>query len=175
MLAWSPPPSAPDAAVVPARSPASHDRTVRLPRISSTFGPRVHPIRGGTALHGGIDIPRASGTPIRASADGVIAAAGSSGGYGLMIDLDHGAGLVTRYAHLSRLLVKRGTPVRRGEVIALMGSSGRSTGSHLHYEVRLRGRAVDPLPYLRRANDAGPGRVGAGVSASAKAVDALPL
>jgi len=143
MMAWSapaPPPPAPPVArtQVPAR----------LPRLSSTFGYRSDPIRGARAMHAGIDIPGPLGTPVRASGDGVVRFAGQAGGYGRMIEVDHGNGLSTRYAHLSAILVRPGMSVAQGETIARMGSSGRSTGSHLHFEVRANGRASDPLRYL---------------------------
>lgn len=122
--------------------------TVNLPRLSSSFGYREHPILGHRAMHAGIDIPGRLGTTIYASGNGVVRFSGRAGGYGEMIEIDHGNGMTTRYAHLSRLLVAPGTPVARGEAIALMGSTGRSTGSHLHFEVRVNGHATNPLSYL---------------------------
>jgi hypothetical protein len=117
-------------------------------RLSSGFGVRADPFRRTAAMHTGIDIPGPPGTPILASADGLVERAGNAGGYGNMIEIDHGEGIETRYAHLRRILVRPNTKVRRGDIIALMGSSGRSTGSHLHYEVRLDGHPIDPLRYL---------------------------
>ena len=99
-------------------------------------------------MHSGIDIPGPLGTPVLAAADGVVRFAGSAGGYGQMLEIEHAGGLVTRYAHLSRILIDGRSPVRRGEAIALMGSTGRSTGSHLHFEVRRNGRPADPLAYI---------------------------
>jgi murein DD-endopeptidase MepM/ murein hydrolase activator NlpD len=122
--------------------------TARLPRVSSRFGYRADPLRGKVRMHSGIDIPAPLGTPIQASAGGFVRFAGSAGGYGQMIEIAHGNGLTTRYAHLSRILVQPGAPIARGETIALMGSTGRSTGSHLHFEVRDSGRPADPLAYL---------------------------
>ncbi|AJP71265.1 M23 family metallopeptidase [Sphingomonas hengshuiensis] len=119
-----------------------------LPPLSSGFGDRRDPLRGGHRMHAGIDIPGAPGTPVQASADGIVRRAGAAGGYGNLVEIDHGGGMTTRYAHLSRLLVAAGTPVTTGQTIALMGSTGRSTGSHLHFEVRLHGRATEPLAYL---------------------------
>lgn len=119
-----------------------------LPRLTSRFGYRFHPIRQTMALHAGIDIPGPLGTPVQASAGGRVRFAGPAGGYGNMVELDHGGGLSTRYAHLSRILVRPGMAVATGETIALMGSTGLSTGSHLHFEVRANGRATDPLAYL---------------------------
>jgi murein DD-endopeptidase MepM/ murein hydrolase activator NlpD len=121
-----------------------------LPPLSSTFGYRLHPIRGTYALHSGIDIPGHAGTPIMASAPGIVRFAGWAGGYGNMIAIDHGNGMETRYGHLSRILVGAGAMVANGQQIALMGSTGMSTGNHLHFEVRRSGRATDPLPYFGR-------------------------
>ncbi|WP_243406195.1 M23 family metallopeptidase [Sphingosinicella sp. YJ22] len=119
-------------------------------RWTSSFGVRSDPFRGRAAMHGGIDMAGPIGTPIYATADGTVAtAAWNSGGYGNLVELGHGAGIATRYGHLSRIMVRDGERVRRGQVIGLMGSTGRSTGSHLHYEVRIDGRAVNPLPFLQ--------------------------
>lgn len=119
-----------------------------LPRISSRFGVRGDPFHRAARMHYGIDIPGHAGTPVRAADDGVVRFAGRAGGYGNLVEIAHGGGLATRYAHLARILVPAGTQVTRGETIALMGSTGRSTGSHLHFELRAGGRAVDPLPHL---------------------------
>jgi len=119
-----------------------------LPRLSSGFGWRLDPILGRRALHSGIDIPGPLRSPVLAAAGGVVHFAGRAGGYGNMIEVDHGGGLVTRYAHLSRFLVTSGARVERGQEIAMMGSTGRSTGSHLHFEVRLNGAATGPLAWL---------------------------
>ena len=119
-------------------------RPVASGRLSSAFGLRSDPIEGGARIHAGIDIAGSWGTPVRASADGVVSFAGTAGGYGSLVRLDHGGGLQSRYGHLSRIFARAGEPVRRGDVIGLMGSTGRSTGSHLHFEVRLYGRPVDP-------------------------------
>lgn len=121
---------------------------VDLPRLSSGFGWRVDPILGRPALHSGIDIPGPLRSPVLAAAGGVVHFAGKAGGYGNMIEVDHGGGLVTRYAHLSGFLVGPGARVERGQEIATMGSTGRSTGSHLHFEVRLNGQATGPLAWL---------------------------
>ena len=114
----------------------------------SSFGWRLDPFTGSRSLHEGIDFTAPSGTPIVAAAGGVVQAAEHHAGYGYMIDLDHGNDLVTRYAHTSRLLVKTGDLVKRGQKIALVGSTGRSTGPHLHFEVRISGVAVDPNMFL---------------------------
>jgi murein DD-endopeptidase MepM/ murein hydrolase activator NlpD len=121
---------------------------VDLPRLSSGFGWRVDPILGRLALHSGIDIPGPLRSPVLAASGGVVHFAGKAGGYGNMIEVDHGGGLVTRYAHLSGFLVRPGARVERGQEIATMGSTGRSTGSHLHFEVRLNGQATGPLAWL---------------------------
>ena len=113
--------------------------------VSSPFGLRW----GGSDFHPGIDIANDIGTPIRATADGVVSVAGwNSGGYGNMVDIDHGNGIMTRYGHASYVVVTPGQYVRRGQIIAYMGSTGYSTGPHLHYEVRVHGQAVDPSGYL---------------------------
>lgn len=118
-----------------------------LPRLSSQFGVRGDPFRRTAAMHRGIDIPGRLGTPVLASAPGVVRHAGRAGSYGEMVEIDHGT-VRTRYAHLSRVLVRPGMQVVQGQPVALMGSTGRSTGNHLHFEVRVAGRAVDPLGYL---------------------------
>jgi murein DD-endopeptidase MepM/ murein hydrolase activator NlpD len=120
--------------------------------INSGFGVRSDPFRGGRAMHAGVDIPGPIGTPIYATADGVVGRSGWVSGYGKLVELEHGRGIQTRYGHMSSISVPAGTRVKRGQLIGLMGSTGRSTGSHLHYEVRIDGRAVNPLPFLR-SND----------------------
>lgn len=117
--------------------------------MSSGFGMRVHPVLGGMRAHRGIDLPAPTGTPIHAAADGVVGKADWSGGYGLMVELAHGAAMETRYGHMSRIAVAEGQRVRKGDVIGYVGSTGRSTGAHLHYEVRIGGDAVNPLPYMQ--------------------------
>lgn len=112
-------------------------------RISSRFG-----IRWGK-MHNGIDIAVVTGTPIKAAADGKVIYSGTNGGYGIMVIVDHGKGVETRYAHHSRNAVKVGQTVNRGDVIAYSGNTGISTGPHLHFEIRYNGNAVDPLKYLR--------------------------
>ena len=119
--------------------------------FTSGFGVRSDPFRHSAAMHAGIDLAGPIGTPIYATADGVVSKAGWGNGYGNMVQISHGAGMETRYGHMSRLMVVSNTRVRRGQLIGLMGSTGRSTGSHLHYEVRIDGRAVNPIPYLRSA------------------------
>jgi murein DD-endopeptidase MepM/ murein hydrolase activator NlpD len=103
-------------------------------------------------MHAGVDIPGPVGTPIYATADGMISNADRRGGYGNMVEINHGKGIATRYGHLSKILVADGQRVTRGQLIALMGSTGRSTGPHLHYEVRIDGHAVNPIPFLTTAD-----------------------
>jgi murein DD-endopeptidase MepM/ murein hydrolase activator NlpD len=117
--------------------------------FTSNFGVRSDPFRGTAAMHAGVDIPGALGTPIYATADGIISHAGRQGGYGNLVQINHGRGIETRYGHLSKILVADNTRVKRGQMIGLMGSTGRSTGSHLHYEVRVDGKAVNPIPFLQ--------------------------
>lgn len=119
---------------------------------TSTFGVRSDPFRGGRAMHAGVDIPGTYASPIYATADGVVGRSGWVGGYGNLVELEHGKGIQTRYGHLSSIVVAPGTRVKRGQLIALMGSTGRSTGNHLHYEVRIDGHAVNPRPFIQ-SND----------------------
>ncbi len=117
-------------------------------RITSEFGPRVHPIYGTERMHDGLDFGADMGTPILAAADGVVVSAGERGGYGNTVLVDDGASLATLYAHQSTMAVGVGDPVRRGQVIGYVGSTGFSTGPHLHFEVRVNGAPVDPMLYL---------------------------
>jgi len=116
---------------------------------TSGFGVRSDPFRGRAAMHAGIDLAGPLGTPIYATADGMVGRTEWVSGYGNLVELDHGHGIQTRYGHLSRSMVAAGQRVKRGDLIALMGSTGRSTGSHLHYEVRLDGKAVNPIPFMQ--------------------------
>ena len=120
--------------------------------FTSNFGIRSDPFQHTARMHAGVDIPGPIGTPVYATADGVVDRAERAGGYGNLVELDHGKGIQTRYGHLSRIVVEPGTHVVRGQLIALMGSTGRSTGSHLHYEVRIDGHAVNPAPFLTPAD-----------------------
>jgi murein DD-endopeptidase MepM/ murein hydrolase activator NlpD len=115
---------------------------------TSRFGKRKSPFTGLLELHKGLDIAGPVGTPVVASADGRITFAGRRGGFGLMVVIDHGHGLSTRYAHMDATLKQAGETVRRGDKIGLMGNTGRSTGPHLHYEVHLNGVPVDPETYI---------------------------
>jgi len=129
------------------------EKPVHTAEFTSGYGTRTDPFRGGAARHQGIDLAAPIGTPIYATADGIVVAAGwNSGGYGNLIKVDHGRGIETRYGHLSAILVSPGQHVVRGQQIARMGSTGRSTGSHLHYEVRIDGGAVNPIPFMK-SND----------------------
>ncbi|MGI8996422.1 MAG: M23 family metallopeptidase [Pyrinomonadaceae bacterium] len=119
-------------------------------KITSHFGPRVHPVTKKPHEHNGVDFRAATGTPVTAAAPGTVAFAGEMGANGLLVRLDHGGGVETLYAHNSRLLVKAGQVVAQGEKIALAGSTGRSTGSHLHFGVKVKGRHVDPLSVLQK-------------------------
>ena len=112
--------------------------------MTSGFGMREHPLLGGWRAHTGIDLAAPTGSPIRATSDGLVSRADWFGGYGLFVSLEHGGGVQTRYGHMARLNVQQGQQVRKGDVIGYVGSTGRSTGPHLHYEIRLGGRAINP-------------------------------
>ena len=118
-------------------------------RLTSSFGERVDPFNGEGAFHSGIDISVPYGTPVHAAADGVVGYAQFMNGYGNLISLDHGHGVATRYGHLSGFAITCGQHVRRGQVIGYVGSTGRVTSPHLHYEVRIQGVPVNPYKYLR--------------------------
>src|SRR6516165_9826255 len=117
--------------------------------LQSGFGVRVDPFLGTPALHTGLDLHGETGDPVRATADGTVTAAGWSGGYGRVVAVDHGNGLSTRYGHLSSIAVRVGQSIKTGQIIGKVGSTGRSTGPHLHYETRLKGEAIDPQKFLR--------------------------
>jgi len=119
--------------------------------LTSNFGIRIDPFNRSRVMHAGLDIRGYHGQSIYAAADGRVTSVGRQGGYGKLIVIDHGQGLQTRYGHLSGFQVKEGSYIRAGQKIARMGSTGRSTGTHLHFEVRINGRAVNPLPYLKNA------------------------
>ncbi|MGV3634821.1 MAG: peptidoglycan DD-metalloendopeptidase family protein [Pseudorhodoplanes sp.] len=129
---------------VPVRKPVSGDID-----MSSGFGMRVDPFLRAPAMHTGLDMRGDTGDPVRATANGTVTFAGTQGGYGKMIEIEHRNGLSTRYAHLSAIDVKVGQAIKIGQVIGKLGSTGRSTGPHLHYETRVDGEAVDPQKYLR--------------------------
>lgn len=121
--------------------------------LGSPFGHRSDPILGQRAMHEGIDFNAETGTPVVAAADGVVLAAGWQSDFGNMIEVDHGDGLTTRYAHLSRMNAKAGSLIKRGERIGAVGSTGRSTGSHLHFEVRMLGVAQNPASFLKQGEE----------------------
>lgn len=117
-------------------------------RRTSSFGVRSDPFQGSRRMHNGLDMAGPIGTPIYATADGVVGRAQWVGGYGNYVEINHGGGMQTRYGHMSAILVAANQRVTRGQQIGRMGSTGRSTGSHLHYEVRMDGRPVNPVPFM---------------------------
>ena len=123
-------------------------RPVNTRRITGHFGYRNDPFTGNRRMHSGLDYSLPEGRPVMATADGVVRFAGRKYSFGNLVEIDHGNGLVTRYAHNSQIKVKRGDHVKRGDVIALVGRTGRSTAPHLHYEVLENGTAVDPMKYV---------------------------
>ncbi len=144
-----------------APAPAFERPTVSVPsimplrgaRMSSGYGMRNHPVLRQRRRHNGVDMAAPTGTPVYATADGLVGRADWFSSYGLYISLDHGADLETRYAHLSRLAVAAGDRVKKGDLIGYVGSTGRSTGPHLHYEVRVDGVAVNPIPYMTESQE----------------------
>jgi murein DD-endopeptidase MepM/ murein hydrolase activator NlpD len=121
--------------------------------ISSGFGYRRDPFNGHAAMHSGLDFRAPYGAPIHAAADGTVSFVGTQSGYGNVVEVSHGNGMITRYAHMSRFVARVGQEVNAGEVIGRIGNTGRSTGPHLHFEVRINGRAVNPRPFLETAPD----------------------
>ncbi len=148
--AFTPSPFAPTKVSIPSRNPLDGAST------TSGFGMRTHPVLGGRRGHKGIDLAMPTGTPIYATADGVISKADWFSSYGLYISIEHGGKIQTRFGHLSRLNVASGQSVKKGDLIGYVGSTGRSTGSHLHYEVRIAGVAVNPVPYMNGSSRALP-------------------
>jgi murein DD-endopeptidase MepM/ murein hydrolase activator NlpD len=152
-------------------------RPVEKLSLTSNFGVRSDPFNRSARMHKGIDIPGPIGTPIHATADGIISRSGWASGYGNLVQISHGSGMETRYGHMSKLLVAENSYVKRGQIIGLMGSTGRSTGSHLHYEVRVDGAAINPLPfvagpdYLVAMNTKPPLAMGGPTKADEKAAD----
>lgn len=119
-----------------------------LDRVSG-YGMRLHPVHGDHRMHHGVDLDAPAGTPVAAISDGIVSFAGERGGYGNLVVIDHGGGFETRYAHQEHLSVTEGDLVRAGDVLGAVGSTGVSTGPHLHFEVRRDGESVDPEPWLR--------------------------
>ncbi len=143
--------------VIGAPTPFARAGTVSIPsrmpvegvRLTSDYGMRYHPVLGGRRAHKGVDLAGPLGTPVHASADAVVSKAEWFSSYGLYVSLEHGADIQTRYGHMSRLNVFAGQQVHKGDVIGYIGTTGRSTGPHLHYEVRIGGVAVNPIPYMQ--------------------------
>jgi murein DD-endopeptidase MepM/ murein hydrolase activator NlpD len=133
--------------VIPAIWPI--DRT-KLKYVSSLYGMRMHPRYGTWRMHEGVDLSAPKGTPVYATGNAVVLRAGWRPGYGYMIELNHGFGYKTRYGHLSKMYVSAGDSVTRGQVIADVGNTGVSSGSHLHYEVRFRDHTVNPIHYFNK-------------------------
>jgi murein DD-endopeptidase MepM/ murein hydrolase activator NlpD len=131
-------------ALVPYRKPV-----IGEVEFTSGFGVRSDPFLGRPAMHTGLDFRASTGDPVRATANGKVISSGWSGGYGRMVEIDHGNGLATRYGHMSEINVRVGDQIKIGQVIGAVGSTGRSTGPHLHYETRIDGEAVDPQKFLR--------------------------
>ena len=127
---------------VPSRNPLD------TARLSSNFGMRNHPVLGGRRAHHGVDLAAPHGTPVYATADGLVGMAQWYSSYGNYVQIEHGGSLQTRYAHLSSYTVQPGDMVQKGDLIGYVGSTGRSTGPHLHYEVRVEGQPVNPVPYM---------------------------
>ncbi|MBN8995997.1 MAG: M23 family metallopeptidase [Rhizobiales bacterium] len=123
-------------------------KPVQNAAITSRFGARIDPFFGRPAMHPGIDFAAYVGFPIHATAGGTVITAESTGGYGNMVEIDHGNGVTTRYGHMSKILVKAGQIIPKGAIVGLAGSTGRSTGPHVHYEVRIDGHAIDPIRYI---------------------------
>jgi murein DD-endopeptidase MepM/ murein hydrolase activator NlpD len=131
-------------ATIPVRKPVTGEVD-----LSSGYGVRIDPFLNRPAMHTGLDFRAETGDPIRATANGTVTVAGWSGGYGMMVEIDHGNGFVTRYGHMSEIEVRNGQAVRTGQILGRAGTTGRSTGPHLHYETRVDGDAVDPQKFLR--------------------------
>jgi murein DD-endopeptidase MepM/ murein hydrolase activator NlpD len=127
-------------------------RPIKNAEERSTFGRRIDPLNGHLAFHSGLDLAGPIGSRIYSTANGKVSAAGFSGAYGNCIDIDHGYGISTRYGHLSVILVKEGQLVKKGDVIGIQGSTGRSTGPHVHYEVRYKEQAMNPENFLNVGN-----------------------
>ena len=135
-----------------ATMPLSNPMAISNYRRSSGYGTRIDPFRGRLAFHSGVDLAGPPGTKIKAASDGRVTFTGWKGAYGKAVDVNHGLGFVSRYGHLSNILVKEGQFVKKGDIIAVQGSTGRSTGNHLHYEVRYNNEPLNPNPFLKAGN-----------------------
>ena len=147
--------NAPETAGVAAETAPADQDAFTMPvagRLTSGFGMRVHPILNQEMMHRGVDLAAPEGTAIKAAADGRVSFSGWSGGYGNLVEVDHGNGLISRYGHNSENLVEVGDTVKAGQLVGRVGSTGRSTGPHLHFEVRKDGLAVDPYTMLNKEN-----------------------
>jgi murein DD-endopeptidase MepM/ murein hydrolase activator NlpD len=131
-------------------TPTSPDATSVTPEVSSGFGARKDPINGTQRFHTGVDVAAEEGSPVLAAAPGIVLRAGRRGGYGNAVEIDNGSGISTLYGHASALKVKEGDSVKAGDPVALVGHTGRATGSHLHFEVRKDGKPIDPKSTLNR-------------------------
>jgi murein DD-endopeptidase MepM/ murein hydrolase activator NlpD len=135
-------------ASIPSIKPVRADKLAKNVGLLSGFGYRIHPIYKVPRMHTGIDFTAPKGTPIQATGDGVVVKAESNSGYGRCVIIDHGYGYQTLYAHMSRIDIKQGQRVKRGQRLGLVGSTGASTAPHCHYEVHLRGERVNPVHYV---------------------------
>lgn len=133
--------------------PSLYPVEMQYARKSSGYGPRRAPVKGASTYHKGVDIAAPIGTPIYVSGDGVVTRAGWANGYGKVVYVDHGNGIETRYAHMSGFATEAGTVVRKGDLIGYVGSTGRSSGPHLHYEVRIDGVAQNPNGYMHEPRE----------------------
>lgn len=132
-------------ASIPSIKPVRSDKLKRHTRLLSGFGWRIHPIYKVPKFHHGIDFSAPTGTPIQATGDGVVVRANTSASFGKVVEVDHGYGYKTRYAHMNKISVKKGQAVKRGQELGLIGNTGRSKGAHLHYEIHFKGKPIDPI------------------------------
>ncbi len=151
MRALPPPSASASSSTASSQGAVRSSLPVRFMAFTSGYGLRIHPISGDLRNHDGVDIAASVGTPIIATASGVVSLAGWAGGYGLMVRLVHPGGVETLYGHMSRLNASSGQRIHQGDVIGFVGSTGNSTGPHLHYEVRISGRPVNPMTSLSAA------------------------
>ena len=135
-------------ASIPSIKPVRSDKLKRPTKLLSGYGLRIHPIHRVPKFHHGIDFTAPAGTPIQATGDGVIVRANVSASYGKVVEVDHGYGYKTRYAHMKKISVKKGQQVKRGQEIGLIGNTGKSVGPHLHYEIHYKGKSIDPINHV---------------------------